>query len=171
MSPTWPRESHRTKPSCPRPLGRHQALEIQEGGCRGYTLSSRKHLLRPLTSHRELTPTTKKTTGIVTRSQETWPPQTSQKVVPPTKDQPRTWDPSIITPIRRPELLPSRSRFVFISMPIQGHRFVQGNANTLHKASHAVICWSSPLTLTPRAPFATQDCGPSELPYNIRKWR
>ena len=82
-----------------------------------------------------LTPTTKKTTGSVTRSQETWPPQTSQKVVPPTKDQPRTWDPSTITLIRRPELLPSRSRFVFILMPIQGHRFVQGNANTLHKAS------------------------------------
>jgi hypothetical protein len=60
------------------------------------------------------------TTGIVTCLQETWPPQMSQKVAPPAKDQPCTWDPSTITPICCPELLPSRSQFIFILMPIQG---------------------------------------------------
>jgi hypothetical protein len=62
----------------------------------------------------------------------------SQKAAPPAKDQPCTWDPSTITPIHYPELLPSRSRFIFILMPTQGAQLCPEECKRI---AHGTAMW------------------------------
>ena len=87
-SPVGRRESRRAKASCL--LRKDPALGIQEGGRRGCTPSSRKNLLRLWMPHRASTPTTTTTAGIVTRLQETWPPQKKSEAAPTITRRPRT---------------------------------------------------------------------------------